>query len=101
VRISRRKIRSLIREHVIGPNEFLKKRIIKNELRKVVRKVLKEQYPSPYASAPDEERDDYERGRWDAIDGKPPEKDAGMDYDAGYEDGIDEEKQREREMYGV
>jgi hypothetical protein len=62
---------------------------------------LREGYPSPYARATGQERNDYERGRWDAIDGNPREEVGNIDYSSGYEDGLADEKSRDREMYGV
>ena len=78
-------------------------KLTEQQLRYMVRRVIKEQgYRSPPAAAPGKDVEfEYERGRWDAIDGHDRAKNAGMDYDAGYDAGVDEELGREREMYGV
>ena len=78
-------------------------KLTKRQLRKMVRKVIKEQRrPSPDARSPGKDVEfEYERGRWDAIDGYDRAKNAGIDYDAGYDAGVEEELGRDREMYGV
>ena len=80
-------------------------KITKRQLRKIIKEeILRGQgYPSPDDVRPPgkDVEFEYERGRWDAIDGHDRAKNAGMDYDAGYDAGVEEELGRDREMYGV
>ena len=77
-------------------------KITARQLRKMVRRVIKEQYQPADAAAEARERDDYDRGRSDALSGYPSDENGSSDYLAGYDHGIDEERRRDdREEYGV
>ena len=76
-------------------------KITKRQLRKVVRKVLVEQHPSPYASATGVESNEYQRGYNDGMDGEPADESADIAYHDGYEDALSDEAKRERQTYGV
>jgi hypothetical protein len=75
-------------------------KITKRQLRRIIKEEILREQPDAQPPGKDVEFE-YERGRWDAIDGHDRAKNAGIDYDAGYDAGVEEELGRDREMYGV
>ena len=61
-------------------------KISESKLRKIIRKVLKEQMAPPMGLEDDSQ--EFQRGYQDALDGAPKDHNANDEYDAGYEDGL-------------